>query len=119
MTIDFMRGIAVLQPEYTQIGSSVAASFAKELLNSINTCLEEAPNAPIILHFAATEFIDSSGLSKILDALRLCHARNTVLAVSAHHSAVTMLFRMVRLRQLTQVFESLEQALDTLDPGRS
>ncbi|GAB6090607.1 STAS domain-containing protein [Spirochaeta dissipatitropha] len=115
MKTEIIRTCIVLEPEERQIDSSIASGFARALLSALNDAMEQNPGAPVVLDLASTEFIDSSGLSRILDALRLCHARNILFYISAPHSAVATLFRMVRLNQLTKVFNSREQAIDALD----
>lgn len=116
MKTEIIHGCIVLEPDERQIDSSIAAGFARVLLSELNAAMEQNPGASVVLDLASTEFIDSSGLSRILDALRLCHARNIQFYISASHSAVITLFKMVRMNQLTRVFTSREHAIEALDP---
>ena len=96
--------ISILTPDYKQVDVTNAREFGEELSNLIQ------PTQKYILNLQKIAFLDSSGLGKIISALRKASENNSSLALCSANQAVRVLFDMVRLSQIAKIFDDGAQA---------
>lgn len=102
------NNVYIVQPEFRQVDSSNAFSFGEELEQAFSgkeLCL---------LDLSEIEFVDSSGLGKIVSTLRTARERDQIIVICNPRPAVQVLFTMVRLSQIAQIYPSREEALQSL-----
>ncbi|KGE72016.1 STAS domain-containing protein [Spirochaeta lutea] len=112
MNIVIQNGVVVLEPQLSQIDASVALQFQQTLTAGITEALKTYPGKPFLLDLEKVQFIDSSGLGKILGGIRQVKQSGGSMAVTAQSSAVATLFKIVRLNQMAPVYTDRRSALD-------
>jgi len=103
------ENVYIIQPEYRQVDSSNALSFGEELEEAISG------KDPCILDLEEIEFVDSSGLGKIVSTLRTARERDQAVYICNPRPAVQVLFNMVRLSQIARIYPSREEAIQSLN----
>ena len=68
----------------------------------------------IILDISKVKYIDSSGLSSILLAYKLCKSRNGILVICGACDAVKTLIKISQLDSILSLVPSLEEARDMI-----
>ena len=104
--------IITKNPEATVIeveATTLTASNAKEFKASLEKAIEDETN--IILDLNRITFIDSSGLGVFLSCLKILGKKGGDLKICNITKPVRVLFEMVRLHQVIEVFNSQEEAL--------
>jgi anti-sigma B factor antagonist len=95
-------GISVFKPSIRKLDILTADEFSAALLSRI----EEG--ARLILDLTEVEFIDSSGLGKIIGALRSLRDRGGDMRICGAQPTVSILFDMVRLHEIVGIDEDAE-----------
>lgn len=89
--------ISVFKPSIRKLDILSSDDFSAELLSY----LEEG--ARLVLDLSEVEFIDSSGLGKIIGALRSFRDRGGDMRICGAQQTVSILFDMVRLREIVGI----------------
>lgn len=95
----------ILEIEYTMLTSTNAKDFKKELEKEIKQ------DNNIILDLNQVTFIDSSGLGVFLSCLKILNQKGGDLKICNITKPVRVLFELVRLHQIIEIFNSTEEAL--------
>jgi anti-anti-sigma factor len=99
-------------PTYTIIASEVDklnASNAPELKAAILQTNKESCNH-IIIDLTKTDYCDSSGLSAILSANRLCKNANGVFVLTGLQANVRKMIEIAQLHRVLNITDTLEEA---------
>ena len=76
-------------------------------------------NVHIIINLSSLEFIDSSGLGVLVGGLARVREKDGVIKLSCNNPRILRVFEMTRLTQLFDIYETEEEALETLTlPGQ-
>jgi anti-sigma B factor antagonist len=70
----------------------------------------------LILDLSGVEFVDSSGLSVLVSALKAAAPRNGRVVLLAPSAGVRSLIELTRLHQVLTIFEDRDAALEELAP---
>lgn len=70
-----------------------------------------AQNNKVVLDMSAVNFVDSSGLGAILSGLRLATHRGGDLKISGMSRSVRILFELVRMHKIIEVFAEKDEAV--------
>lgn len=89
-----------------EIHVSTAPSFREQLNEVI-----ESGSSMLVLDLSAVEFIDSTGLSVLLNALRLVHQRHGHLALVCTNPTVMRLFQITSLDATFDIFTDRAAAI--------
>lgn len=95
----------VVLPEVT----TLTASNAKEFKAELEANLEDTK--AMVIDLASVTFIDSSGLGVLLFALKRLNQKGGELKICNVTKPVRVLFELVRLHQIMEVYNSREEAL--------
>lgn len=95
----------VVIPEIT----TLTASNAKEFKADLEANLEDTK--AMVVDLATVTFIDSSGLGVLLFALKRLNQKGGELKICNVTKPVRVLFELVRLHQIMEVYNSREEAL--------
>jgi len=101
-SLDAVRVISVRG----EIHLSTAPEFSQRLTSAI-----EAGHTRIVLDFTAVEFIDSTGLSVLLNGLRRLSQLDGRLAIVCANPTVLRLFAVTRLDSTFDIFADRESAI--------
>lgn len=105
LTVENHQGIAIV----TLLGKSLDASNAKEFKRSLVPVIEEYTQ--VIFDLSKLEFVDSSGFGGILSALRQLNGKGGDLKLCSLTKTVRVLFELVRMHRLFEIFNTREEAL--------
>jgi anti-sigma B factor antagonist len=94
-----------------EIHLSTAPSFRERL-----DAIIEAGDGTLVLDLSAVEFIDSTGLSVLLNALRLVTQRHGHMALVCTNPTVLRLFEITRLDATFDIRPSRKDALTAVQP---
>ncbi len=103
--IERIEGVTVV----TVPGDSLDASNAKEFRNIISPLLDQSKQ--VIFDMNELRFVDSSGLGALLSCLRQLNAAGGELKLAAVSQQVRVLFELVRMHKIFDIFETREAAL--------
>ena len=103
-TKQLSSGLAVLS-----IGGRITAATALELKNKIKELLTQE-NKNIILDLQQTTFIDSSGLSAIVSALKQVREVGGSLKLAHLSYEVQSIFRLTLLDRVFEMYTTVEEA---------
>ncbi len=88
----------------------VHVSTAPQLADSLNAALESG-RTRLVLDFSGVEFIDSTGLSVLLNALRRLSRDDGAMALVCTNPTVLRLFEITRLDSTFDIVATREEAL--------
>ena len=91
-------------------GGEIHVSTAPEFSELLNAAIAEGKTA-LVLDFTRVEFIDSTGLSVLLNGLRRLTRRNGALSVVCTNPTVLRLFEITRLDSTFDIVGTREEAL--------
>lgn len=91
--------------------STLNASNVKDFKNDMQPYLEKEDH--ILLDLNALTFVDSSGLGAFLFCLKRLNQKGGDLKLCGITKPVRVLFELVRLHKVIEVFESREEALSS------
>jgi anti-anti-sigma factor len=92
-----------------QIDVKKSQQFSSDLTEIVNNCGEM-----IILNLQNISFMDSSGLGAIVSVLRKLNGLKRKMVLCEAAPAVDVLFKMVRLSQIAEIYETKEIAITNL-----
>ena len=69
----------------------------------------------IIFNFADVEFIDSSGIGLIVNALKKLSEKNSKLKLCNLNKTVTNIFKQIKIYSFFEVYDSLDEAIDSFE----
>jgi anti-anti-sigma factor len=84
-------------------------------LKSIFTFEHKNGHNNMLLDLSKTKFCDSSGLSAILVANRLCKDTNGVFIIAGVQPAVLKMIEIAQLDRVFRIFQSVEEALKNFE----
>ncbi len=108
MKVEEVNGITVIVPELRQIDMNNSPKFRKDL----EECLKDRTR--VILNLGNVNFMDSTGLGIIVAALRNMNQIKGRMILCEASKAVKVLFEMVRLSHITNVYKDLDEALEAM-----
>ena len=91
-------------------GGEIHVSTAPEFSERLNAAIAEGKTA-LVLDFSRVEFIDSTGLSVLLNGLRRLTRRKGALSVVCTNPTVLRLFEITRLDSTFHIVGTREEAL--------
>lgn len=71
-----------------------------------------APPARVVLDLSGVNFIDSAGLTALIQVLRRCRQEGGDLRISAMQQPVSTLFRLTKLDRAFDIFGTVSEAAD-------
>ena len=108
MQIEKYGNITIITPNAKQIDVMNSDDFGAQLLDAIKG------SADCVLDLRNVLFIDSSGLGRIISALRTFNDSRHKLVICGMTDAVALLFRMVQLAQIATLSANRDEALSLL-----
>lgn len=99
----------LLKIEEEKLDSTIAPQLKSELVN-INT----TGVANIILDFSSVKYVDSSGLSAILVANRLCESTGGALVLCQLNDHVMKLITISQLTTVLNILPTKQEAIDSV-----
>jgi anti-sigma B factor antagonist len=99
-----LGNVSVFKPSIRKLDVLTSNNFADALQTNI------ADGAKLVLDLSAIEFIDSSGLGKIIGALRSFRDRGGDIRICGAQPTVSILFDMVRLGEIVGIDADAETA---------
>ncbi len=111
MNIDFSlsHGVTLAKVLDRRLDAAGAPDFKTRLGNHIETGL-----SLLVLDLSAVEFVDSTGLSAILSALRRLPSESGVLALAGCRKPVAELIKLTRLDRVLRLFATPDEAIEAL-----
>lgn len=100
--------VRLFRPELRKIDIVNSESFNDSLLSHLGE------GARLVLDLSNVQFIDSSGLGKIIFALRSFRDRGGDLRICSVQPPVMVLFTMVRLREIAGIDKTVEESTAAL-----
>ena len=108
-SIDKQEKHLVFKLEEEKLDSSLAPNLKSEFVT-----LNAEGDANIVFDLSMTKYIDSSGLSSILVANRLCDNINGKLILAGVNDHVMKLFKISQLDSVITMLPTVEEAIDRL-----
>lgn len=108
-SIDKQEKHLVFKLEEEKLDSSLAPNLKSEFVT-----LNAEGDANIVFDLSMTKYIDSSGLSSILVANRLCDNINGKLILAGVSDHVMKLFKISQLDSVITMLPTVEEAIDRL-----
>jgi anti-sigma B factor antagonist len=109
--------VAVFRPDLRKIDVLSSETFMSSLLSAMQR------ETLLVLDLSQVQFIDSSGLGKIVAALRAFREKGGEMRLCGAQPSVTVLFTMVRLGEIVGIDADARTAVlelrKTVAPGRS
>jgi anti-sigma B factor antagonist len=98
----------IVKPLEKRIDFKVATDFKDKMAELI-----ESGNMFILLNMSEVEFIDSSGLGAIVSSLKRMKGRGD-LFICGLKETIMMMFNLTRMNRVFRIFESEQEAINTL-----
>lgn len=95
-------------------GDHLDASNTDEFKTAMQPVLDE--HKMVLLDIGELQFVDSSGLGAILSCLRKLTTKEGDLKLCNMTKQVRLLFELVRMHRIIDVFNNREEALESLKP---
>ncbi|MEM6803306.1 MAG: STAS domain-containing protein [Bacteroidota bacterium] len=92
-----------------KLDSQIAPALKSEMVN-----LNAQGVRNVLLNLAEVKYVDSSGLSSILTANRLCGAAQGILAISNINPHVEKLIKISHLENVLKIFPTESEARDAI-----
>lgn len=108
-SIDKQEKYTLLSLQEEKLDTLIAPDLKSEFIT-----LNAEGIANIILDLSSTKYIDSSGLSSILVANRLCENSNGFLVLSRVTDHVMKLLKISQLDSVLTILPSIEEAVDAI-----
>lgn len=105
MTISDKNGIGILTLEIEHLDALNSDETKKKMIAAVSG------SDKVVLNFKNISFIDSSGLGVILSLFRKIKENDGSLVICSVKDSVKVLFKLVRLSHMIQIYESEEEAL--------
>ena len=108
-SIDKQEKYSLIQLNEEKLDTLVAPELKSEFVS-----LSNEGTSNIILSLAETKYVDSSGLSAILVANRLCNNVGGMLVISNVNEHVSKLFKISQLESILTILPTVEEAVDAI-----
>ena len=105
MTVIEKDGVRVLTLETEHLDALNSEEMKKKLIDSTNGAEK------VIINLGNITFIDSSGLGVILTVFRHVKEQNSNMVLCSVKETVKILFKLVRLSHMIQIFDSESEAM--------
>jgi len=102
---DVAPGVVVVQPS-----GDVDMSRSPELRTAIRAVQERRPPR-VIIDLTEVEYMDSSGLATLVEAMRTAKQNNTAMILCGMHDKVRSIFEIARLNQFFKIVDDLDAAV--------
>ena len=99
----------ILKLEEEKLDSTIAPELKSELIN-----IHTAGALNIILDFSSVKYVDSSGLSAILVANRLCESTDGSLVLCHLNEHVNKLITISQLTSVLNILPTKQEAIDSV-----
>jgi anti-sigma B factor antagonist len=93
------------------------AAVARAVREEIKVVIEEG-SGKLVIDLSDVKFVDSSGLSVLVLALKAAHAKGGRLALLKVNSTVRSLLELTRLHRVFEIFDDEEKACSRLAAAR-
>ncbi len=70
-------------------------------------------NGTVLIDMSELKFVDSSGLGALLACMRAMNSKNGRLRLFGMTKPVRALFELVRMHRIFEIFDTLEEAMDS------
>lgn len=100
------------------VTGEIHVSTAPEFSRRLNAAIAHGKTA-VVLDLSGTEFIDSTGLSVLLNGLRKVTRQHGRMAIVCTNPTVLRLFEITRLDSTFDIYASREEALERARAGYS
>lgn len=114
------RQVVVIQP----LSSRFDQQQGVELLNNIgmyasaNALVNTGSDTNLLIDMSNIDFLDSSGLSILLSALKAANEQGSNLALCSLHYPVRLIFEITRMDQRFAIFDTYEDYKNYIEFGR-
>ena len=108
-SIDKQDKFTIVKPEVEKIDSSVSPNMKTEFIT-----LNAEGTKHIILDMQEVKYVDSSGLSSILVANRLCGQKNGALILANLQPHVEKLINISQLDDILNILPTVEEAKESI-----
>jgi len=105
MKIERNQGVLIIHFELSTLDTNNYNDFKNSLFDIIEG------ETKILLDIKTIQFIDSAGLGAILSILRKVHDNSGVVKMCGVSNSVKVLFELVRLSRLLDIYETEQDAL--------
>ncbi|MEZ6242130.1 MAG: STAS domain-containing protein [Phycisphaerales bacterium] len=102
---DVAPGVVVVHPQ-----GDVDMSRSPELRTTIRSVQERRP-PKVIIDLTDVEYMDSSGLATLVEAMRTAKSNNTAMILCGMHDKVRSIFEIARLNQFFKIVDNLDAAV--------
>ncbi|KMY68111.1 hypothetical protein AAU61_06985 [Desulfocarbo indianensis] len=109
MESEQIDGVLVATPQEERLDASVAGAFKNFMVDVLNQGHQR-----VVLNLEDVQFIDSSGLSAIVSALKSFSLAGGEMVVCGINKNVAALFKLTRLDHIFQVFTNKNEACQML-----
>ena len=109
LTVDRIDSVTVIQLPVENLDTSNTKEFKRQI-----TPLLEA-EGKLVFDMAKVKFIDSSGLGALLSCLRQVNAEGGDLKICGLTKQVRVIFELVRMHRIFEIFNTREEAAKTFD----
>lgn len=103
--VDKREAAIVLSPK-----GDLDMSRSPALRNSLRTAQSDRPKT-LVVNLAAVEYMDSSGLATLVEAMKNAKAGSTRLVLCSMNNKVRALFEIARLHHYFTIVDSLDDAI--------
>ena len=105
MKVSENNGIRIITLETDHLDALNSEEIKKMMINGVQG------SEKIILNMDKVTFVDSSGLGVILTVFRQIKENNGSLVIACVNNTVKVLFKLVRLSHMIQIYDSESEAL--------
>ena len=109
LTVDRIGNVTVLQVPVENLD----ASNTKEFKRQVSPLLEA--KGKLVFDMTKVKFVDSSGLGTLLSCLRQVNAEGGDLKICGLTKQVRVIFELVRMHRIFEIFNTREEAAKTFD----
>ncbi len=108
-SVDKRDTYTILKPELEKLDTTAAPDLKTEFIN-----LNAEGTKHIILDLSQVKYVDSSGLSSILVANRLCGNNDGALILAALNEHVSKLITISQLNEVLNIVPTVEEAVEAV-----
>jgi anti-sigma B factor antagonist len=109
LTVDRIGNVTVVQVPVENLD----ASNTKEFKRQVSPLLEA--KGKLVFDMAKVKFVDSSGLGALLSCLRQVNAEGGDLKICGLTKQVRVIFELVRMHRIFEIFNTREEAAKAYD----
>ena len=106
-TIEKIGNVTVFTVQVESLDAKTAVDFREEFHSAVDA------DAQVLLDLCDVDFIDSSGLGAIVAELKSLRASEGDLKICEVKKSVSVLFELVRMHKLVEIYNSREEALES------